>query len=106
MGFTYCPREEEEWENSSLRDFRDLNNACPKEEFPLLIPELMIDATIGYEAMSFMDGSSGYNQIRMSPKDAELTAFRTLKRHLLLQSNVFWFEKCRRNIPKSYAEHL
>ena len=44
-------------------DFRDLNNACPKDEFPLPIPELMIDATTGYEAMSFMDGSSGYNQI-------------------------------------------
>ncbi|XP_049356393.1 uncharacterized protein LOC125821006 [Solanum verrucosum] len=39
----------------------------------------MIDATTGYEAMSFMDGSSGYNQIRMSPKDEELTAFRTPK---------------------------
>ncbi|XP_060182770.1 uncharacterized protein LOC132612672 [Lycium barbarum] len=60
-------------------DFRDLNNACPKDEFPLPIVELMIDATTGYEAMSFMDGSSGYNQIRMSPKDEELTAFRTPK---------------------------
>ncbi|XP_070008667.1 uncharacterized protein [Nicotiana sylvestris] len=60
-------------------DFRDLNNACPKDEFPLSIPELMIDATTGYEAMSFMDGSSGYNQIRMAPKDEELTAFRTPK---------------------------
>lgn len=26
-----------------------------------------------------MDGSSGYNQIRMAPKDEELTAFRTAK---------------------------
>ncbi|XP_060183015.1 uncharacterized protein LOC132612963 [Lycium barbarum] len=60
-------------------DFRDLNNACPKDEFSLPIAELMIDATTGYEAMSFMDGSSGYNQIRMSPKDEELTAFRTPK---------------------------
>ncbi|XP_070049181.1 uncharacterized protein [Nicotiana tomentosiformis] len=60
-------------------DFRDLNNACPKDEFLLPIPELMIDATTGYEAMSFMDGSSGYNQIRMAPKDKELTAFRTPK---------------------------
>ncbi|XP_060178190.1 uncharacterized protein LOC132608130 [Lycium barbarum] len=49
------------------------------DEFPLPIAELMIDATTGYEAMSFMDGSSGYNQIRMSPKDEELTAFRTPK---------------------------
>ena len=60
-------------------DFRDLNNACPKDEFPIPIPELMIDATTGFEAMSFMDGSSGYNQIRMAPKDEELTAFRTPK---------------------------
>ena len=68
--------------NAQIRvcaDFRDLNNACPKDEFPVLIPELKIDATSGYEAMSFMDGSSGYNQIRMSPKDEELTAFRTPK---------------------------
>ena len=39
----------------------------------------MIDATTSYEAMSFMDGSSGYNQIRMLPKDEEFTAFRTPK---------------------------
>ncbi|XP_070026114.1 uncharacterized protein [Nicotiana sylvestris] len=60
-------------------DFRDLNNACPKDEFSLPIPELMIDTTTDYEAMSFMDGSSGSNQIRMEPKDEELTAFRTPK---------------------------
>ncbi|GFZ02402.1 hypothetical protein Acr_15g0010100 [Actinidia rufa] len=60
-------------------DFRDLNNACPKDDFPLPITELMIDATTGHEALSFMDGSSGYNQIRMAPRDEELTAFRTPK---------------------------
>ncbi|XP_019236645.1 PREDICTED: uncharacterized protein LOC109216878 [Nicotiana attenuata] len=60
-------------------DFRDLNKACPKDGFPLPIIELMVDATTGHEAMSFMVGSSGYNQIRMSPKDEECTAFRTPK---------------------------
>ncbi|XP_057481975.1 uncharacterized protein LOC130768885 [Actinidia eriantha] len=39
----------------------------------------MIDATTGHEALSFMNGSSGYNQIRMAPRDEELTAFRTPK---------------------------
>ena len=39
----------------------------------------MVDATIGHEVLSFMDGSSRYNQIRMAPEDEELTAFRTLK---------------------------
>ncbi|KAL0451384.1 UNVERIFIED_CONTAM: Transposon Tf2-12 polyprotein [Sesamum latifolium] len=60
-------------------DFRDLNNACPKDDFSLPIAELMMDATTGHEALSFMDGSSGYNQIRMAPADKELTAFRTPK---------------------------
>ncbi|KAI5349454.1 hypothetical protein L3X38_002341 [Prunus dulcis] len=60
-------------------DFRDLNEACPKDDFPLPIIELMVDATTGHEALSFMDGSSGYNQIRMSLEDEELTAFHTPK---------------------------
>ena len=38
-----------------------------------------MDATTGYEALSFMDGYMGYNQIRMAPEDEELTAFRTPK---------------------------
>ena len=40
----------------------------------------MVDATTGYEALSFMDGLSGYNQIWMAPRDEELTTFRTPKR--------------------------
>ena len=43
-------------------DFRDLNNACPKDNFPLPITEIMVDATTDHEALSFMDGSSGYNR--------------------------------------------
>ena len=39
----------------------------------------MVDVTTGYEALSFMDRSSGYNQIRMSVKDKDHTAFRTPK---------------------------
>ncbi|KAK4385646.1 hypothetical protein Sango_2688600 [Sesamum angolense] len=52
---------------------------APKDDFPLPIAELMIDATTSHEALSFMDGSSRYNQIRMAPADEELTAFCTPK---------------------------
>ncbi|KAL0307228.1 UNVERIFIED_CONTAM: Retrovirus-related Pol polyprotein from transposon gypsy [Sesamum radiatum] len=58
-------------------DFRDLYHAFPKDDFPLPIVELMIDATTGHETLSFMDGSSGYNQIRKAPADEELTTFHT-----------------------------
>ena len=60
-------------------DFRDLNSACPKDDFLLPITQVMVDTTTGNEALSFMDGSSGYNQIRMNPKDEELTTFCTPK---------------------------
>jgi hypothetical protein len=58
-------------------DFLNLNKACPKDEFPLPNMDLLIDSAAGHAMFSFMDGFSGYNQIRMSTKDAEKTAFRT-----------------------------
>jgi hypothetical protein len=58
-------------------DFRNLNKACPKDEFPLPNMDLLIDSVAGHAMFSFMDEFSGYNQIRMSTKDAEKTAFRT-----------------------------
>ncbi|TYK23213.1 uncharacterized protein E5676_scaffold142G002450 [Cucumis melo var. makuwa] len=58
-------------------NFRDLNNACPKDDFPLPITEIMVDVTIGHEALSLMDGSSGCNQIRLTLLDEEMTAFKT-----------------------------
>nr|XP_051211175.1 uncharacterized protein LOC127328628 [Lolium perenne] len=61
------------------QDFRDLNRACPKDDFPLPITEMVVDSTTGHGALSFMDGSSGYNQIKMDPEDAIDTAFRTPK---------------------------
>ena len=58
-------------------DFRNLNKVCPKDEFPLPNMDLLIDSAAGSTMFSFMDGFNGYNQIRMAPKDAEKTAFRT-----------------------------
>ncbi|KAA0061107.1 uncharacterized protein E5676_scaffold863G001650 [Cucumis melo var. makuwa] len=90
--------------NGKLRvcvDFRDLNNACPKDDFPLPIMEIMIDATTGHEALSFMDGSSGYNQIQMTLDDEEKTSFQTPKgqcqpfQRLVRKDAVFdWNQSC------------
>jgi RNase H-like domain found in reverse transcriptase/Reverse transcriptase (RNA-dependent DNA polymerase) len=45
--------------------------------FPLLVTEIIIDHTTSYEVFSFMDGYTGYNQIKMAPEDEKHTAFRT-----------------------------
>ena len=58
-------------------DFSDLNKACPKDPFPLPHIDQMVDATAGFELLSFMDAFSGYNQILMHPNDQEKTAFVT-----------------------------
>ena len=58
-------------------NFHDLNEAYPKDEFPLPITDVMIDNTCGFERMSFMDGFSGYNQIKMDPDDEKHISFRT-----------------------------
>ena len=39
--------------------------------------DLLIDSVAGSAMFSFMDGFSGYNQIRMALKDAKKTTFKT-----------------------------
>ncbi|XP_059436632.1 uncharacterized protein LOC132169649 [Corylus avellana] len=58
-------------------DFTDLNKACPKDSFPLPHISSLVDATTGYELLSFMDAFSSYNKIFMHPFDQEKTAFIT-----------------------------
>ena len=57
-------------------DFHNLNEACPKDEFPLPITDVMIDNTCAFERMSFMDRFSRYNQIKMYPDNEKHTSFR------------------------------
>ena len=40
-------------------DFTDLNDACPKDCYPLSRIDTLIDATAGHEMLSFMDGFIG-----------------------------------------------
>jgi hypothetical protein len=44
-------------------DFRDLNRATPKDEYPMSVAETLINAAAGHKILSFMDGNTGYNQI-------------------------------------------
>ena len=59
-------------------DYRDLNRASPKDNFPLPHIDVLVDNTASFALFSFMDGFSGYNQIKMAPKEIEKTMFVTL----------------------------
>src|ERR1043165_8326823 len=58
-------------------DYRDLNKASPKDDFPLPHIDVLVDNTAQHKVFSFMDGFSGYNQIKMAPEDMEKTTFVT-----------------------------
>ena len=57
-------------------DFRDLNRATPKDEYPMPIAEMLINDASGHKVISFLDGNAGYNQIFMAEEDSAKTAFR------------------------------
>ena len=40
-------------------DFIDLNKACPKDPFSIPWIDQLVDATIGYPRMSFLDAFQG-----------------------------------------------
>src|ERR1700733_7963853 len=58
-------------------DFRNLNRAFQKDNFPLPTMEQILQSVAGSELMSFLNGFSGYNQVLVHPGDQLKTTFRT-----------------------------
>ena len=56
-------------------DFRELNKATLRDYFPLPFIDQVLDTLLGKQYFSFLDGYSGYNQIKIAPKDQEKTTF-------------------------------
>jgi len=56
-------------------DYRDVNQACPKDNYPTPFIDQIIDECARCEIFSFMDCFPGYNQINIYPQDQSKTAF-------------------------------
>ena len=56
-------------------DFTDLNKACPKDPFPIPQINQLIDATVSYSWMSFLNAFQGYHKIPLALDDQEKTTF-------------------------------
>ena len=68
-------------------DYRDLNQASPKDNFPLPHIDTPVDKTVEYALVSFVDVFLGFNQIKMAPADLEKPPS-TQYRDLLLQGDA------------------
>jgi len=58
-------------------DFTNLNKVCPKDSYPLPSINALVDSASGCRMLSFLDAFSGYNQIKMYPRDECKTTFMT-----------------------------
>ena len=56
-------------------DFRELNREALRDYFPLPFINQVLDALLGKQYFSFLDGYSGYNQIQIALEDQEKATF-------------------------------
>eukprot|EP00253_Pinus_taeda_P026227 PITA_26227 len=56
-------------------DYRALNKSTQKDHFPLPFIDQVLDSLSGKRFFSFLDGFSGYNQIKIAPQDQDKTTF-------------------------------
>ena len=79
-------------------DYIDLNDACPKNKFPLPRIDQIIDSSSGHGKLSFLDSFLGYHQIPMHHPDVEKMSFITP--HELFCYNVMPYEL--KNVGATY----
>jgi hypothetical protein len=58
-------------------NFIDLNKCCPKDDFPLMRIDKIVDSTAGCEMMVLLDYFSRYHQIWLHKEDEEKTSYIT-----------------------------
>jgi len=58
-------------------DFRNLNKASLKDNYPLPKMDQLLQQVFGANRLSMLDGFSGYNQIMVDKEDREKTSFTT-----------------------------
>jgi hypothetical protein len=58
-------------------DYTSINKHCPKVPFPLPRIDQIIDSIVCCARLFFLDGYSGYSQIKLKLQDEEKTTFIT-----------------------------
>jgi hypothetical protein len=73
-------------------DYTSLNKACPKDEYPMPRICQIVDSTVTYELLSFLDAYVGYHQISLATDDEEKISFITSFRIFCYTKMAFGLE--------------
>ena len=91
-------------------DSTDLNKACPKDSYPLLQIDTLVDSIARHQLLSFMDAFSSYNQIKVEEADQEKTSFVTSQRLFCYKVMPFKLKNVgatyQRLMNKMFAHHI
>jgi hypothetical protein len=85
-------------------DFRNLNKATPKDEYPMPKADMLINNASGHRVITFLDGNASYNQIFMVEEDMSKTAFHCLGFISLFECVVMTFGL--KNIDTTYQRDI
>jgi hypothetical protein len=81
-------------------DYRKLNLQTKKDPFPLPFLDSILDTIVGHEMYPFMDGYSGYNQVKMVEENKEKISF--ISKQGAYAYNVMPFGLC--NAPITFQK--
>ncbi|RDY11746.1 hypothetical protein CR513_03533, partial [Mucuna pruriens] len=82
-------------------DYTDLNKACPKDSYPLLSVDRLVDGASGFKVLSLLDAYFSYNQIKIYSFDEEKTVFMTNGPNYCYQGTTY-----QRLMDKVFANQL
>ncbi|GJY57702.1 reverse transcriptase domain-containing protein [Tanacetum coccineum] len=91
-------------------DFKDLNKACPKDDY--LLPEIdwKVESLCGFPFKCFLDAYKGYHQIKMAKEDEEKTTFITSQRIFCYSKMPFGLSNARatyqRLVDKAFHKQI
>jgi hypothetical protein len=94
-------------------DYRKLNSMTRKDHFPLPFMDQILERVAGHEFYCFLDGYSGYNQIKIALEDQEKTTFTCPFGTFAYQRMPFGlcnapatFQRCMLSIFSDMVEHF
>jgi hypothetical protein len=65
-------------------DFRNLNKAMLKDEYPMPITDMLINNASGHQVINFLDGNASYNQTFMVEENMSMVEENMSKNDFLL----------------------